>query len=220
MQPSGCCWVYAAVLRACLPRTSRWARRLARVVVCWAFTRCAAVFLYDLMPFVHFELTNLFFATKPNVMRRQVVGSNCAQCVASVAKYRCVRTFIDSGLLFARLLCATCLRRRAWANAAIGTLSQGTQRKPVGRSVGQPHTAVFASTIQAPFKQVREWSPSRPPPLCRALIRGTPLAPVQYKSTYVQDTRKRKCCAILYAGVLHNSKPTATKWHATVHPFT
>lgn len=64
--------------------------------------------LSSLLPFVQWELSNLVFTLGPGVLRRQVVGAAmggftspaCAQCVAAVAEYRCMRAFIDGGLLF------------------------------------------------------------------------------------------------------------------------
>lgn len=69
-----------------------------------------AVFhLDDLLQFVRFELENLYFSLGSQVTLRQIIGAamggftspGCAQAVASVAEYRCMRLFLRSGFLFA-----------------------------------------------------------------------------------------------------------------------
>lgn len=65
--------------------------------------------LDDLLPFVQFELENLYFTLRSEVVLRQVIGAamggftspGCAQCVASVAEYHCMRLFLRSGYIFA-----------------------------------------------------------------------------------------------------------------------
>jgi hypothetical protein len=63
----------------------------------------------DLPQFVHFELRNLFFSLGTDVILQQVIGAamggfsspGCAQCVASVAEFRCMTLFLSSGSIFA-----------------------------------------------------------------------------------------------------------------------
>lgn len=63
--------------------------------------------LDDLLPFVVFELANLYFTVGTDFVLHQIVGAAmggftspaCAQCVVSVAEYRCMRMFIASSLL-------------------------------------------------------------------------------------------------------------------------
>jgi hypothetical protein len=65
--------------------------------------------LDDLLPFVQFELENLFFKVGTDVVLRQKVGAamggftspGCAQCVAAVAEYHCMAMFMASQYLFA-----------------------------------------------------------------------------------------------------------------------
>ena len=69
----------------------------------------ATFHLDDLLPFVRFELENLCFTLGPEVLLRQVIGApmggftspGCAQCVAAVAEYRCMRLVLASSRLFA-----------------------------------------------------------------------------------------------------------------------
>ncbi|KAI8462226.1 MAG: hypothetical protein J3K34DRAFT_449919 [Monoraphidium minutum] len=64
--------------------------------------------LDDLLSFVRFELTNLYFTLGTSFVLHQKVGAamggftsaGCAQCVASVAEYTCMRRFLASSRIF------------------------------------------------------------------------------------------------------------------------
>lgn len=63
----------------------------------------------DLLQFVRFELSNLYFQLGKDVVLHQKVGAamggftspGCAQCVAAVAEYVCMRRFLASARIFA-----------------------------------------------------------------------------------------------------------------------
>ena len=68
-----------------------------------------AFHLDDLLPLVRFELKNLYFTLGSEAVLHQVIGAAmggftspaCAQCVAAVAEYTCMCSFLRSGCLFA-----------------------------------------------------------------------------------------------------------------------